>query len=311
MTRYVGGDGKVPCDLMLIGEGPGREEDKKLRPFVGQSGKELWRYLWQACHMTREEVYVTNLVKYRVPNDEDPTDEDIRRDANELAEELARVSPVFIATLGRHSSRMFLGDVDMEVVHGQPHIVRGCVIVPIIHPAAGLHSTEFQAQIAWDFQQLALAMAGKIPLEPPKDAHPNPSYTVNGGCSITQDAAVDTEGSKENPWCLSWSTEAGRGRVVREGPAFFKHIILHNAMHDLAVLRAMGARFETFDDTMEMAYLLEIEPQGLKALGKRHCGMEMQSYKDVVSGVGNKLAHEYLNKAIEWLSKRSKNESNE
>lgn len=309
-SNYVGGEGPTPCRVMLIGEGPGDDENRQGRPFVGKSGVELWRYLWRGCHLTRDDVYVTNIVKYQVPGNDDPTEEDIQRDGNELASELESVNPDFVLCLGRFATRNYLGEVDMDCVHGVTHYRNGRAVVPIIHPAAGLHNTEFQAKIAWDFERAGEALRGRATLVEQQDKFPNPDYCEAPSYFCLALAAVDTEGSAARPWCLSATGHEGAGTVVRKrGAATFKHIILHNSLHDLGVLDALDVEFETFDDTMVMAYELGIEPQGLKSLARRHCGMEMDDYADIVRDANFAHAVLYLDKVTKWLNKQSNNGS--
>lgn len=314
-STRVDGEGPTPCDLMFVGEGPGADEDKWGRPFVGKSGRELNRYIWNSITRIRTSVFVTNLVRYRVPNDGDPTPEDIERDRAALELEISAVGPEVIITLGRWSTRYFLGDVDMETVHGIPHWANNRAIMPVIHPAAGLHSTEFQGAIAWDFEQLGKLLRGDTVQWAAEDEHPKPYYEEHdrhGKLDVRFiKTAIDTEGSVARPWCLSFSCAPGFGTVARRGPGQFTDIILHNALHDIGVLRALGVEYESFDDTMIMAYLLCVEPQGLKALAKRHCGMEMSDYSELVAKPNRFHAHEYLNQVIEWLNKRLNNESHE
>lgn len=311
----VNGEGPVPCDIMFIGEGPGYEEAVSLRPFVGPSGKELNRYIWRALGRMRSSVYVTNLVRFRVPADGDPSPEDVQRDSAALGREIRQVAPSVIVTLGRHSSRHFLGDVDMDTCHGIPHVVRGHVVLPVVHPAAGLHSTEFQALTWWDMGQLGRLMRGEIEPEAREDAHPNPNYlesTVEGGVEAPE-IAMDTEGSAKEPWCLTWSVEPGQAVMERKQRVWPNgKIILHNAMHDLSVLRALKVDKFEFHDTMVMAYLLNVEPQGLKALAKRHCGMEMRDYNDLMGNVNEEKAFTWLADLVSrWQNKQSSKGSGE
>jgi uracil-DNA glycosylase len=310
--RYVKGEGPTPCDLMFIGERPGIEEEKSGRPFVGKSGRELDRYTLHHLHRGRGSVYVTNLVKTWAAGDADPTRGEIERDRKALEDEFALVSPVFVATLGRHSTRSLLGDVDMEVVHGIPHIVDDYCVMPIYHPAAGLHSTEFQGLIDWDFAQLKLLMDGKIEPQAIEDEYPETKYSEIGPREVLDvpGGGVDTEGSITKPWCLTFSHEGGHAYCSRKPAGMvIHHAVLHNSMHDLGVLRALGVEVRKFDDTMVMAYLLGIEPQGLKALAKRHAGMDMKSYDDLVEPFRIFKQTEYLLKVEEWLNNRSSSES--
>lgn len=309
MMRFVGGEGPAPCRIMLIGEGPGWEEEKCGRPFVGKSGKELDRYLWRNLHLGRDQVYVTNMVKYRTDDkDRDPTATEMRRDSQILTEELTRVDPEFIITLGRISTRHFLGDVDMDVVHGIPHPAGRRWVLPCFHPAAGLHNTEAQALIQYDFQAAAAAIKGPRGI-PPKDPHPKPDYfEIDDPLSLRGKTAVDTEGSWKKPWCITASKHFGVAALTHK-QAQFDHIILHNSLHDLPVLRAMRARYVSFDDTMVMAYLLCIEPQGLKQLAKRHCGMEMHSYPELTDPHRLKKQLAWMEEALKCLDNLSLQDS--
>ena len=307
--RFVAGEGPIPCDLMFIGERPGKEENAYGRPFVGKSGKELDRYLWDALYRHRTSVYVTNLVKDWAPGDADPTEEEIKRDAAILEGEIRDVNPEIIVTLGRFSTRYFIPDADMEVVHGYPRMVGSRCVCPVYHPAAGLHSTEFQGMIAWDFKRLGEMVRGEIEPEEKEDEYPDTDYVESRTYFNLSPTAVDTEGSIKKPWCLTATSHPGCSTLVRGKGAgeriALKHVILHNAMHDIGVLRAMGVKFSSFDDTMVMAYELCLEPQGLKALAKRHCGMEMHSYDELVGPYRLKKQEAYLAKVFKWLSSQS------
>ena len=310
--RYVPGEGPEHCDLAFVGEAPGVEEDRVGRPFIGKTGRELERYLRRALHLDRSEVYLTNLVK-RLPKDGKITDALIRQYAPELVRELDSLSPRVVVCLGRHASRFFLGDVDMETVHGMAVEKEGRVYFAAYHPAAGLHNTEIQGLVAWDFERLRMLLEGELQPGVMEDEYPNPDY----GCLGEQQysvmygkIAVDTEGSVSNPWGLSWSTVPGHAAVVRANvdykmvKAFVGRVIFHNSLYDLGVLRAMGIEIadDQFDDTMIMSYLLCLESQGLKPLAKRHCGMEMHSYAEITRDASYKKAVDYLWKVWELLN---------
>ncbi len=326
MTQYVHGEGPVPCDVILIGESPGREEDKYGRPFMGKTGTELNRYLFRSTGRTRTSVYATNLIKYRCADDEgqdiDPTPFDIERDSGALNDELRMVGPEVIVTLGRWATRRFLGDVDMEAVHGVVHCRDGQYIVPCFHPAAGLHSTEFQGLIYWDFEQLGKLLRGEIEeiTWETEDEWASPRYVENSYLFSSETVAIDTEGSVKAPWCLSASRIPGHAIVVRPDASGLvpfscnppiSNVVMHNALHDMAVLRAMGIKIDKFDDTMLKAYLLCVEPQGLKALAKRHCGMAMSDYWDLIGEQERLHAAHYMWRMAKWLDKQSSSGSTE
>lgn len=308
--RFVPGRGPKPCSLMFVGKAPGKDEDRTGQCWVGNDGQELWRYIWRELHLTEEDVYVTNLVKHYVPQDKDPTPADIARDKHILVEELRTVAPRFVCTLGSWASRYFLGRVDMGVVNGVPHTRNHRVVVPVVHPAAGLHSTEFQALTWYGMKQLGRVMRGEISEQEPIDEHPQPLYELMdfSTSEVRSDVSVDTEGNKENPWCLSLSQMSGMGWVSKPPVQVGKisgQVTLHNSMWDLGVLRAMGIELDDdqFHDTMVMAYELGIEPQGLKELALRHLGMKMSSYKEVIGEAGMMLEVDYLRRVGEWLNR--------
>jgi DNA polymerase len=294
---------------MIIGEGPGREELRTGRPFVGQTGKELRRYLWDACHVNVDEVRLTNLFK----TDEEPSEAGAAKAWPELEEEIFQVRARVIVTLGRWATRALLPDSDMDTVHGIPFFTGDMfnteAVLPVFHPAAGMYDTEIQAKIAYDFQQLNLLLKGKIePRSGMEDQYPDTHYgeILNPVTCIDEIVAVDTEGYLNDPWMLTMSVKSGDALMSRSAVGFQGRVVLHNSMHDLGVLRAMGVELgdDQFDDTMIMAYLLCVEPQGLKELAYRLCGMRMDSFSEITAPDNQVLAVEWLLKAAEWLTTR-------
>jgi DNA polymerase len=122
--KIVWGEGPVPCRIMFIGEGPGSQEDRTGRPFFfrAKAGQEF-NHILKRHDMAREDVFVTNMVKCHCPNDADPTDEQISACLVWLELEIEAVQPEIIVPMGRFATRYFLGDVDMEQVHGFPYII--------------------------------------------------------------------------------------------------------------------------------------------------------------------------------------------
>lgn len=173
----VNGDGAIPARVMFVGERPGFDENLAGRPFVGKSGQELNRFLNGYDLPLREDVYITNLVKDYAEGNLDPTPDEISRDAYDLALELQMVRPEIIVTLGRFSTRHFLGDVDMETVHGIPHEREWdgddgvpeyrAIIFPCFHPAAALHSPDLQSMLTYDMTRLSLLLKGRLPIFEP------------------------------------------------------------------------------------------------------------------------------------------------
>ena len=309
----VQGEGHPNAEVCFVGEAPGIDEDRLGRPFVGKAGRELDRYLDGARLPIREHVFITNVVRERPTTksgaNREPTQAEIDRDRPELELELQIVQPRTLVTLGRTASRAFLGDVDIETVHGLPHKIPHPFIetvFPCYHPAAALHSPELQAFVQYDMARLALHLRGQLPPRV-RDTKPGEYFDIiTPMLEPDEPIAIDTEGWEHKPWCLSYSQKAGEGRVLRavqtRGIEKFAEsiedhdafIILHNALHDLPVLRAMGIELPHFIDTMIYAYLLGLEPQGLKPLAYRHAGMGQASYEEIISSAQLRLEAEWL-----------------
>src|SRR3990167_982222 len=121
MPRRVHGVGPVPCEFMVVGEGPGWEEDRAGRPFVGKTGQELERHLDGYNLPLREDVFTTNIYREYRGKDYIYTPEALAIDEQDLLRELQQVKPHIIVPLGRHATRWVLNlDVDMDEVQGIP-----------------------------------------------------------------------------------------------------------------------------------------------------------------------------------------------
>lgn len=128
------GEGPVPCDGMIIGEAPGKDEDKAKRPFVGRSGKLLEEAL-NAFGVKRTSVYITNAYKLRPPFNATPTARDVAKHSPYLQEELTNVNPKAILTLGAVSTGVFLDVTTMTAIRGKLKKMGDWVIIPTWHPA--------------------------------------------------------------------------------------------------------------------------------------------------------------------------------
>lgn len=153
-THAVPGEGPTHAEIMFIGEGPGANEDKQGRPFVGASGKFLDQLLAQAG-VTRAEVWITNVVKCRPPGNRDPKLDEIETcTTNYLENQIKIVNPSIIVTLGRHSMSRFFPDAKITQVHGQMQQVGKRFVIPMFHPAAALHQDRFKPMLLEDFARL-------------------------------------------------------------------------------------------------------------------------------------------------------------
>lgn len=158
-TQLVMGDGNLDADIVFIGEAPGKNEDEQGLPFVGAAGKFLNEML-AAADMERSDVYITNVVKYRPPNNRDPLPEEKAAFLPYLLRQLEIINPKAIVTLGRHSMEYFLPDARISQIHG--HAVRKKVvyhdktehdwlIIPLYHPAAALYNGGMRQTLIDDF----------------------------------------------------------------------------------------------------------------------------------------------------------------
>lgn len=153
-TRLVMGDGNPDADIVFIGEAPGKNEDEKGLPFVGAAGKFLDEML-EAAGLKRGDVYITNIVKYRPPNNRDPSPEEKSEFWPYLMRQIDIIQPKAIITLGRHSGMAFIPDLVIGRDHGQPRRVRyhdrEYSLIPLYHPAAALYNGSMRSVLIDDF----------------------------------------------------------------------------------------------------------------------------------------------------------------
>ena len=151
--KAVPGEGPVNAEILFIGEGPGFYENEQGRPFVGQAGKFLEDLLGQ-IGLKREQVFITNVVKCRPPQNRDPLPDELAACAGYLERQIEALNPRLIVTLGRFSMAKFLPNARISDVHGQAAWVRGRLVVPMYHPAAALHQPSLKPQVEKDFMHL-------------------------------------------------------------------------------------------------------------------------------------------------------------
>lgn len=153
-TNLVMGDGNLDADIVFIGEAPGKNEDIQGLPFVGAAGKFLNEML-TAAGMQRSDVYITNIVKYRPPNNRDPLPEEKKAFWPYLLAQLQIIQPRIVVTLGRHSGAYFIPDLHISADHGKPRKVtyQGSefLVIPLYHPAAALYNGGLRQTLIDDF----------------------------------------------------------------------------------------------------------------------------------------------------------------
>ena len=157
-THAVPGEGNPQARILLIGEAPGWQEDKQGKPFVGNSGKFLTELLEKAG-LSREEVFITNVVKHRPPGNRDPLPDEIMACSVYLERQIATIDPDVIVTLGRFSMAKYFPGEKISKIHGQAKEVGGRFVVPMYHPAAALHNGALRSTIEEDFQKLPRLLA--------------------------------------------------------------------------------------------------------------------------------------------------------
>src|SRR5665213_3080936 len=161
-TQLVFGDGNPGAEIVFIGEAPGKNEDLQGIPFVGAAGKFLDEML-EMIGLKRSDVYITNIVKYRPPDNRDPYPEEKIDFMPYLESQLEVIQPKLTVTLGRHSLNCFLPDLQISRVHGQPKRYKGRVYLPLFHPAAALYNGAMRQTLIDDFA-LIPAIIEKIKL---------------------------------------------------------------------------------------------------------------------------------------------------
>lgn len=157
-TQAVLGDGSVNADIVFIGEAPGKKEDEQGRPFLGAAGKFLNEMLTE-IKLNREDIYITNVVKYRPPENRDPSPEEKEACKEWLLDELKIIKPKLIIFLGRHAMNNFFPELKISDAHGKLVMKKLDGIstehfFPLYHPAAALYNGSMRATLLEDFKKI-------------------------------------------------------------------------------------------------------------------------------------------------------------
>lgn len=157
-TLTVPGEGPPRTDIMFVGEGPGEQEDRTGRPFVGAAGTLLNQLLLKAG-LRRPELFITNLVKCRPPGNRAPTPDEVTACHPYLEAQIALVSPRVICLLGRPATQALLCTTEpISRIHGVPREQDGILYVPLYHPAAALHQPSLQPVLVEDMRRLRVLL---------------------------------------------------------------------------------------------------------------------------------------------------------
>lgn len=282
--KWVPGSGPKPAALMIVAESPGRQEEVKGKVLVGPTGKETDNLLIRVVGVPRERVYCTNMCKH-------VGDVDMELMGDILTDEIAEVRPRVILALGAIATKWFLGDVDMEAVNAIPHKWNGITLVPSFHPATIFRDSTKMSWVLEAFQSARVELRGGERFRyPDRKTTALPLEKL----SLLKCIAVDTESLKDgSPFMLTAScTEGWAGYTFCEKgvpEAIVEHLkrkdvltVLHNALYDIPVLKAMGITLGKWVDTMIMASRLQTLPLGLKSLAYKLCGMKLKTYDQVL-----------------------------
>lgn len=153
-ANLVFGHGNAEANLLFIGEAPGKKEDELGMPFMGAAGK-LLTTLLDSINMTREDVYITNIVKYRPPENRDPTSEEKKQCAPWLQQEIDCINPAILVPLGRHALQYFVPKAVIGEVHGTAiPLQKNRWLFPLYHPAAAMYNGSLRQTLFSDAKAL-------------------------------------------------------------------------------------------------------------------------------------------------------------
>ncbi len=153
-NRIVFGDGNPKAKLMFIGEGPGAEEDRQGKPFVGAAGQLLTRII-EAIKLSRDQVYICNIIKCRPPGNRNPEPDEIKTCFPFLTRQIAAIQPDFIIALGTFAAQTLLGTATpISRLRGRFHEYKGIKVVPTYHPAYLLRNPDKKRDVWEDMKML-------------------------------------------------------------------------------------------------------------------------------------------------------------
>lgn len=323
-------DGPTKCDILFVVESPGKDESKFLKPFVGRTGQEVNQHYLPLAGLRRENVRFVNAIccQPSTPDGKLHADEPAHLDllsscaSCHLYPEIERLKPRVIITLGSFAAKALDPDVDLELHHGIPRkSIWGSDLVCHYHPTLGMYEPKKMLMIRTDYDILRRWLRGYwtppvdefAGFEEYKELTTPDQIHESLENEWEKPLGCDTEITyRRDPYCWSYSTQAGTGFVVRVGnkdliKAFQQEldrwrgrILFHNWLFDETVVTAAGLRFreKLIVDTMERTYHIGNLPQGLKAIAFRELGMQMEDFEDLVRPHSTPLAIQYFRDAM-------------
>lgn len=151
--KLVFGTGNIDAEIMFIGEAPGYYEVQEGKPFVGKAGQLLDKLL-ASIKIARDDVYITNLIRFRPPDNRDPLPSEVAEYSPFLTRHIDIIKPKLIVPLGRFAMNYFLPDAKITRDHGTVHTMGGYKIYPVFHPAAALRDPQRMKELEADIQKL-------------------------------------------------------------------------------------------------------------------------------------------------------------
>ena len=299
--RAIGGDGPRPARILGIMERPGQDENRNGRVACGKTGQELDELYLPLAGLDRSEVRLCNTVLCGHESNKAPTAKEIAQCApHHVPAEIERTDPNVIILMGATACSLVHG-IRLDYMHGIPQHTSKVGelfgwsgwLVPMFHPAIGLHESRWMKQYMDDWHELSKVLTESNFTDDPKSEsvdykHAGIALWMQGKGPL----GVDTESHGGKPWSVQVSARPGQGVLFKcdepDAMGFLKmwmpkhEVILHNAAYDLEVLRRLDIPVRSYRDTMQEAYHLGNLPQGLKALAYRLFRHTMTSYEETV-----------------------------
>jgi DNA polymerase len=338
--KCIGGDGPVNAEIMCVGEAPGKVESYTNIPLTGPTGLEFNQTYLPLAGLKRENVYVTNTVKHTSTINRKPTEADIKMCVEcKLRSELLKVKPEIVILMGATACSL-ISDIDLDTSHGVPF--QGelfgweYIIVPMWHPALGLHKTNAMTDLIDDWTKFGewlkwreadslgvLVDNGPYPIDNQfffrdyqliKSVRDIAEYFDDAG-GYPKLIGVDTESHGSVDFSVQFSLAPGSARMVlcedlglmdewqawmNEALVCNSEIVLHNAPADIPVLNRLGLSEFPYRDTMQEAYQLCRYPQALKALSYRLLGRKRKSWSETVTPPSKLVLQQWLLESITY-----------
>ena len=322
--RAIGGDGPQPAPILCIAERPGPDENRNGRVLCGKTGQEWDELYLPLAGLDRSEVRACNTVMCWAESNKKPSDKEVTGcAAHHLPQEIERTNSNVIILMGATACKLVSG-IRLELHHGIPQHTDKVGelfgwsgwLVPMYHPSIGLHESRWMQICMEDWEGLKdyLDPVNYFPDDPVPEAtdyqlfgsglHPWCPWINNG-----YPPAVDTESHAGQPWSVQVSGRPGTGTLfrcdndivefLRTTLSYIPEIILHNAAHDLEVLRRLGIKVNRYRDTMQEAFHLGNLPQGLKPLTYRLFRHTMTSYEEVVWPASIRALQDWMLEAVQ------------